>query len=101
MGACLWYSRYDSPNASTICRSRHQDDHQERQAPHTNVHPITALLVHAKGTVPVNGYSAGEMLDRFSRIELPMTDRELAVMAMTPIIGCSRPIAAMGMAARL
>ena len=45
--------------------------------------------------------SAGAIFDRFSKIELPMTDSELAVMAMTPIIGCSRRMAAMGMAARL
>jgi len=38
---------------------------------------------------------------RFKSSELPMTESELAVMAITPIIGCSRPTAATGMAARL
>lgn len=38
---------------------------------------------------------------RFNRSELPMTESELAVMAMTPIMGCSRPIAAIGIAAAL
>jgi hypothetical protein len=38
---------------------------------------------------------------RFSSSELPMTDSELAVMAITPIIGCSSPRAAMGIAATL
>jgi hypothetical protein len=36
-----------------------------------------------------------------SSSELAITDSELAVMAITPIIGCSRPTAAMGMAATL
>jgi hypothetical protein len=38
---------------------------------------------------------------RRSRSELPTTDSELAVMATTPIMGCSSPAAAMGMAAAL
>lgn len=38
---------------------------------------------------------------RFRSSELPITDSELAVMAITPIMGCSRPRAATGMAARL
>jgi hypothetical protein len=38
---------------------------------------------------------------RFNSSEFPITESELAVMAMTPIIGCSRPSAATGIAARL
>lgn len=38
---------------------------------------------------------------RFSNKELPMTESELAVMATTPIIGCRRPSAAIGIAATL
>ena len=38
---------------------------------------------------------------RRSRMELPMTDSELAVMAITPIMGCNSPIEAIGMAATL
>lgn len=38
---------------------------------------------------------------RLSRIELPMTDSELTVIAMTPIMGWSSPDAAIGIAARL
>lgn len=38
---------------------------------------------------------------RFNKSELPITDSELAVIATTPIIGWSRPRAAMGMAATL
>lgn len=38
---------------------------------------------------------------RLRSSELPITDNELAVMAITPIMGCSRPRAATGMAARL
>ncbi len=37
----------------------------------------------------------------FSNTELPMTDSELLVMAITPIMGCNRPMAAIGMAATL
>ena len=40
-------------------------------------------------------------LARFYSSELPMTESEVAVMAITPIIGCSSPTAATGMAARL
>jgi hypothetical protein len=36
-----------------------------------------------------------------SRIELPTTESELLTIATTPIIGCNRPIAAIGMAAAL
>lgn len=38
---------------------------------------------------------------RFNNSEFPMTESELVVMAITPIIGCNSPTAAIGMAAAL
>lgn len=55
----------------------------------------------SRRTIVVRHDFSTSSLARFNSSELPMTESELAVMAITPIIGCSSPRAAIGIAATL